>query len=719
MSIRNLVVGTLAWIAHRWVALIVAAAFAVGLRNLLTGSARFAGDPEVWYGLFHFFAEGLYKGHLNLWNPYMNGGEPYWPAIGLFRVIDPLNIGFTLLGKFLGLSIFYTYHLQFVAKIAVTVVGTYYLLKRLLGSKEVALLISVLFGHYFFSVLLYDAYYMAFCWVPFILLFVVRFLETHRISDLAWAVFLLALYVGGGNYHIALGTFYILVFAICCMIFSTRTEVRESFRPLAGRKIFLILAFLSLGVSVVPVLSTLVKASSDMHPIARTAADRALFEAGKSVGTSYDDLMREGSVVEPLVLVDYIASYPSNRGTEMVNLQPLTLLLGIFLLIGLASNTGIRWKPHFLILTVVAMFALVGHHTPVHELFWYLYWPLRFVRNTMIFLPFVLLGLSFFVGLGLLQFRSKFPAVGTWTTRIITSLFLVYVATGVDYFATRDYFVDYAPDFSHGRLPASLPGPRVFAIPRTGWYLYEPVLYKTNAALNMIATPPADIRAEDLPYFKAWDALVAPNRFGAVVGLRSIFWTKRYYDIYKLGERDVDAFNALMGVGQPVLGFRAAHEVLSEKELQEFIQQKGGRALQELLDQRVVLAAEPGLKPRAQNAPTAPSKFSFDVDAYLHGTVRFRVNVPREGFVIYWDGFDDDWIAHVNGAERPIYRANIGFKAVAVSPEDRTIEFAYRPRWFLAGVFGYWILPAVFLLAMLWRERATQGRARNDALRGS
>lgn len=38
-----------AWVTHRWVALVVAAAFAVGLRKLFTKEARFAGDPEVRY----------------------------------------------------------------------------------------------------------------------------------------------------------------------------------------------------------------------------------------------------------------------------------------------------------------------------------------------------------------------------------------------------------------------------------------------------------------------------------------------------------------------------------------------------------------------------------------------------------------------------------------------------------------------------------------------
>src|SRR5437667_8782290 len=95
-------------------------AFAWACRRMLAGQARFVGDPEYWYALYHYFAEGLYNNTLALWNPYMNGGEPFWPTFGMFRLIDPLNVLLILVGRVFGLSIFYLYHIQFLLKVAVS-----------------------------------------------------------------------------------------------------------------------------------------------------------------------------------------------------------------------------------------------------------------------------------------------------------------------------------------------------------------------------------------------------------------------------------------------------------------------------------------------------------------------------------------------------------------------------------------------------------------------
>ena len=62
----------------------VVAAFLIGSRAVLLGRDQFSGDSEWWYALFHFLGRGFYNGAIQLWDPFMNGGEPLWPAFGLF-----------------------------------------------------------------------------------------------------------------------------------------------------------------------------------------------------------------------------------------------------------------------------------------------------------------------------------------------------------------------------------------------------------------------------------------------------------------------------------------------------------------------------------------------------------------------------------------------------------------------------------------------------------
>jgi hypothetical protein len=67
------------------------------------------------------------------------------------------------------------------------------------------------------------------------------------------------------------------------------------------------------------------------------------------------------------------------------------------------------------------------------------------------------------------------------------------------------------------------------------------------------------------------------------------------------------------------------------------------------------------------------------------------------GYVVLVDSFDPGWTASVDGKERPVVRANVAFRAVAVPPGRHAVEFAYRPRAVAAGtaISGVAILAAI------------------------
>lgn len=70
-----------------------------------------------------------------------------------------------------------------------------------------------------------------------------------------------------------------------------------------------------------------------------------------------------------------------------------------------------------------------------------------------------------------------------------------------------------------------------------------------------------------------------------------------------------------------------------------------------------------------------------------------------EGVLVLADAWAPGWIAEVDGKRRPVLRANIGCRAVAVHGDDAHVEFRYEP-W--SATWGPWIaLTAAGLLA-LW-----------------
>ena len=57
---------------------------------------------------------------------------------------------------------------------------------------------------------------------------------------------------------------------------------------------------------------------------------------------------------------------------------------------------------------------------------------------------------------------------------------------------------------------------------------------------------------------------------------------------------------------------------------------------------------------------------------------------PPAGYVVLNDPYHPWWSAAVDGAEAPVLRANVLFRAVAVPPGRHTVRFEFRP---LAGAW--------------------------------
>jgi len=61
------------------------------------------------------------------------------------------------------------------------------------------------------------------------------------------------------------------------------------------------------------------------------------------------------------------------------------------------------------------------------------------------------------------------------------------------------------------------------------------------------------------------------------------------------------------------------------------------------------------------------------------------VRLERPGYLVILDGFDSGWRATVGGAEAPVLRANVLFRAVALAAGRHVVEWRYRPGGALWG----------------------------------
>ncbi|MDX2140141.1 MAG: YfhO family protein [Chloroflexota bacterium] len=85
------------------------------------------------------------------------------------------------------------------------------------------------------------------------------------------------------------------------------------------------------------------------------------------------------------------------------------------------------------------------------------------------------------------------------------------------------------------------------------------------------------------------------------------------------------------------------------------------------------------------------------------------VEVARDGWLVVADTYYPGWQVEVNGRPTTIERANLAFRAVALTPEAQTIRFIYRPGWLLPGaIIGVVSLLALLVLFRVGRTKSLQ-----------
>ena len=117
----------------------------------------------------------------------------------------------------------------------------------------------------------------------------------------------------------------------------------------------------------------------------------------------------------------------------------------------------------------------------------------------------------------------------------------------------------------------------------------------------------------------------------------------------------------------------------------------------------VVLAPSDTARPLANRRPSPPGRFEVDEAE----RVRIGVSAGEESYLVLSDSWYPGWVATIDGAEVPIERANLLFRAVRVPPGDRVVEFRFEPRSVRIGglvsgaslvltvlVFGGWFVLA-------------------------
>jgi len=99
-----------------------------------------------------------------------------------------------------------------------------------------------------------------------------------------------------------------------------------------------------------------------------------------------------------------------------------------------------------------------------------------------------------------------------------------------------------------------------------------------------------------------------------------------------------------------------------------------------------------------------------------HGPTRVTIHARAEsdGFLLLAESYADDWMATVDGERVEVLRANFLQRAVAVESGDHIVEFVYRPRVALIGIYASAVGWTGLLLGLMWCGWRREERAAED-----
>jgi hypothetical protein len=125
----------------------------------------------------------------------------------------------------------------------------------------------------------------------------------------------------------------------------------------------------------------------------------------------------------------------------------------------------------------------------------------------------------------------------------------------------------------------------------------------------------------------------------------------------------------------------------------------GAAALRSLLDADFDLRTTAALDAEAPSTTAADFTGTSWIATYAPDRVELSVEASAAGYVVLLDGYDPGWEATVDGRPSTVFRANYGFRAVAVPAGEHVVLMRYRPPAVTAGVLVSALALAGILLA--------------------
>ncbi len=724
---RSLTSGLLLW------GLLFAALFLYSFSAIFIDFSHITdGDTVWWYGAHQYFWENLLDGTFPFWNPFGNGGSPFYFLYAMYRLLDPLMIFPLLVVKLSSsvnlLKLYYQYALfrEFFFLLGMGVLA-----HSLFRSNRILIVLGLLL----ISLLHIELFSMfrrdAILWLPWLSYFFMKGYQKDSKRDLWIASYVLGVHIGAGSYHFGYGLSFIAVFIIFYSIGHFK-EVKEfigrHLTTLLGNSILVTLLCL-------PLISTF-HDRFNIFPVTRTYGARdEVIETYQKMGqvtikTPYDAVFIVPSVFNGNYLrLPYLKTY---------FLEVTRILHGYFLFLLAYFLLFVHFKGKWpLVLSIALLYYFALAKVPVYRFLYDYVFPFNLIRHTIGFAHIAESLLLLLAGFSITQLTFGKPC--RWGILPLIAFFLYHFPVLRHHYAPLILLgiaATFFPKFWRGIIvPASLiwaisydfssqiqtiksqlrprkeivenlnptyselekknfsPEPihwdpiRKFALPRSGYLLFEDLLLKQNVALTSVLEPSKKLYTSEIPYIANWKSGVISNR--------TIYWPSAYLDPYLIGEKNFPAFMDILGIDRQSFAYYPKQNAisLSHSEQIDFFSHFDYRDLPGIshtTDKILFIENTPPFSDETiyQKMKLYDTYSSSEVPHDLHlltynvNTVEIRFRAPHDGYLLFRDSWDPHWSARLDGVPIPMLRANLGYKAIPISTGTHTVQFKYFPLFF-------------------------------------
>lgn len=706
------------------------------LRPLLVdGTSILPHDNYYWcYPIFHFFAEALSQGRLPLWDPFLHGGEPFYPLMGQIRLWDPIALLTPLFARYFSddtvMWFNWTRFLQ-----ALAMVGGIYLLLRPLARVtwvRLSLLPLLLFSSCLLGTFPQDGILASFAWVPYLCWFGLRLVHRKGSPWTNWIGAGLSVGLAWQSYHFA-GTWVFLAVAAAGITLFHRSWWRRIFRGTEW-KVPARTALALVAVMALPNFALFTESGRYVYPLRMAPANyRELPPYGGPIRTEGDasavsfgwwmptDFVRfTGGSAQPWDFLQMVApdGNPATHGSSKIGWgTPSESYLYFGLIPWALALFGLclgRHKKKKLTLWITVAFGLLmlGFRGGLFQILRPVFPPLWGLRNTGLLALFFELGFLYFYLLGAdraFSRRKDFSALA-----IAGFAALVVLQLGIAFhFTTR-------PEITATRWVWALGLPLVAL-----WTLRT---HRKTAATILLLALGLDLGTQVAGARLLRTGVPHP---GGTLGLSTTAHAPRFpetreiapdqprlpgrppHRYYPLIERRAYAFSPLAmpaqssdSVVQVWHGLRWNSFFLT-RNYTEWIQSAPdatairdsfaiGKPLLQLLGAKGLQDAQP------------------KVAQYDYDSLTVEVYAAEPGRLVWSDGFDPRWKATVDGVSVAVDKWNGNFKSVLVPAGRHEVRFVYRP-WFF--VFGFIAFQSALMLGLtLMAFGAMEMRSRRFAV---